>query len=671
MKHLITILFLCLTGLTAQAQQDSINHVLQEVTVQGYTTSKNSLGQDAAGTVRVNMGMMFSLPKILGNSDPIHYAEMLPGVQTTSEYDSGLHIQGCDNGHNYLSLSGVPIYNVEHLLGFFSVFNPSHYSVISLDKSANSASSPSRLGGMLNILMEDTMPQRLSAEYAIGPMSSQGTARIPLGKRSAVVLSGRWAYLNLLYKPFLKVDDNQAEYGFGDLNATWMYSPDDNNRLWVDAYWGYDDGGYSSGDFLSDASCKWSNNLAAFHWQHSSGNFNMHHTLYNTAYRNKFSISTGGIIVKIPSHIYDFGYKGRASWRGLSAGFEAITHHILPQDPTVEGKYLIEYHPQPTQHPLETAVFAEYTAHLTTKIDASAGLRFTTFHSNGKTFTSLDPNFILRFKANQNNTLRLSAATRRQYLFQTGFSNTGLPTEFWFASSPTHEPQHSFNVNIAYDWQNPNLMYKVNAEVYYKRLWNQIEYVGTAYDFAYNNYDIDDMLITGNGYNYGANMMIEKRKGKVTGWISYSVGRALRKFPGETRMSGKFPAAHERIHELNVFAAYRLNSKWNFTATAVAASGTPFTAVKYFYLMNGRLSAEYGGHNANRLNDYFRLDLSANMHLKCKPGRERGINFSLYNATAHANHMFCALRVRNNNYAYRPINFAARVIPSVSYFYKF
>ena len=670
MKYAVTIL-LSVFSLAVSAQQDSLEHVLQEVTVQGYTTNKYSLGQDATGSVQVKMDMMFSLPKILGNADPIHYAEMLPGVQTTSEFDSGLHIQGCENGHNYLSLSGVPLYNVEHLLGFFSVFNASHYSILSLSKTTSSAASPNRLGGMLDILMADSLPQRLSGEYAVGPMSSQGTLRIPISSRSALVLSGRWAYLNLLYKPFLEVEDDQMRYGFGDLNATWTYCPDDKNRLWLDAYWGYDKASFVSMDFQSDANVKWSNNLAALHWQYSSGRFNMHHTFYNTAYRNKFEIATGGMMLSLPSHVYDFGYKGNATWRGLNIGFEAMTHHILPQSPEVEGEYIVENSPQPVQRAFETAVFAEYVAHISQQIEATAGLRFSTFHSDGKTFSSFDPNIALQYKPNANHSVRLSAATRRQYLFQTGFSNSGMPTEFWFAATQAHEPQHSVNTSLAYEGLTENLMYKFNAEIYYKRLWNQIEYTGTAYDFAYYSYNLDDMLITGKGYNYGLNVMLEKRKGKVTGWLSYSVGRAWRKFPREESISGKYPASHERIHELNAFATYRLNDKWDFSMTLVAASGTPFTAVKYFYLLNGRLGAEYGEHNANRLNPYFRMDVSANLYLKSKPGRERGINFSLYNTTASPNHMFRSLRVRNNNYAYKPIIFMARVMPSVSYFYKF
>ena len=93
--------------------------------------------------VNVDVGKLQNLPKLLGNTDPIRFVRLLPAVQTNSECDSGIHIQGCDNAHNDISLGGIPVYGVNHLLGLFSVFNPSHYG-----RMTYSESSPSnRLGG--------------------------------------------------------------------------------------------------------------------------------------------------------------------------------------------------------------------------------------------------------------------------------------------------------------------------------------------------------------------------------------------------------------------------------------------------------------------------------------------------------------------------------------------
>lgn len=614
---------------------------------------------------------MFKLPKILGNSDPIHYAEMMPGVQTTSEYDAGLYIQGCDNGHNLLSISGVHLYNVEHLLGFFSVFNASHFSSFTLSKSVTSAGSPNRLGGFVDMQTNDSLPEKIKGEYAVGVMSSQGTLKVPIGKRSSLTLSARAAYLNLLYGDLLKYEENKMEYGFGDFNVTWKHVPDRKNVFWVDAYWGYDDGGLTTEDYQSESSVKWSNGMIAGHWKHSTDNSLLHQTLYYTAYRSKFELMIGGTDFYLDSWIHDWGYKGEFKWKWLNTGLEAIVHSVQPQVSQVIGYYSIDNDAQPVQHATEMSAFAEYEAHMADYLRLKLGIRASLFHSDRKNFSSADPDISLNYTPNEHHSLRLSASTRMQYLFLTGFSNAGMPTEFWVASTRNNRPQHSLNTSIAYQWMSKDKKYSLEAEVYYKKLWNQRDYVGTAFDFVYYKYNLDDQLITGSGYNYGANIMLEKRKGSVTGWLGYSFGRAWRKYPDKLFKGGKYPSSHERIHELNVLAAYRLNKKWEFSATAVAASGTPFTAVKYFYIVNETLSSEFASFNGNRLKPYFRIDLSANLYLKSKGKYEHGLNFSVYNASANKNHVFRSLKVSDGYFSYEPKVFLARVLPSVSYFRKF
>ena len=162
---------------------DTLNHYqLQDVEVKGKRLRSHLKALDDASIV--DMSLMDYMPRILGNADPIHYAQLLPGVQTNSEYDAGLHVQGCDNSHNYVSLDGVPIYNATHLLGFFSIFNASHFSEMSLTKSSTSASFPNRLGGSVDMLTptwiygEDSLQANgKHGEIAVGPMSSQGTVK--------------------------------------------------------------------------------------------------------------------------------------------------------------------------------------------------------------------------------------------------------------------------------------------------------------------------------------------------------------------------------------------------------------------------------------------------------------------------------------------------------------
>ena len=240
----IYVVFGILKGVSAE-MTDTLNHYgLQAVEIRGKRL--RSQLREIEGTSIISMSLMDEMPHILGNADPLHYAQLLPGVQTNSEYDAGLHIQGCDNSHNYVSLGGAPVYNAAHLLGFFSIFNAGHFSEMSLQKSPVSASFPNRLGGRVDMLTptwlaaEDSLSVgTVHGELSVGPMSSQGTLRLPISKRSLLLLSARAAYLNLLYSKWLEVDGDEVKYDFSDYNLSYITQLDDANVLKIEGYWGY------------------------------------------------------------------------------------------------------------------------------------------------------------------------------------------------------------------------------------------------------------------------------------------------------------------------------------------------------------------------------------------------------------------------------------------------
>ena len=185
--------------------------MLKEVSVRGnrYTSPiKTKLD----GAVVWNLQQMNDLPKILGNADPVHYAQMLPGIQTNNEYKSGINIQGCESSHNGIFIGNVPIYNVSHLLGFFSTFNASHYPTMQLQKFISSAAFPNRLGGELDMNIQDDVSDSISGELSVGLISSQGTLHLPVNKKTSITVSLRGSYINLVYGHWMKVDDMAVDY---------------------------------------------------------------------------------------------------------------------------------------------------------------------------------------------------------------------------------------------------------------------------------------------------------------------------------------------------------------------------------------------------------------------------------------------------------------------------
>lgn len=650
-------------------RHDTLRHdTLRAVTVEG--SRVRTFLRPVRGASVVSMEMMRDMPCILGNADPIHYAQMLPGVQTNGEYDAGMHIQGCDNQHNMISLSGVPIYNVSHMLGFFSIFNATHYSDMRLDKSAGSAAAANRLGGFLDMRHSGSLPERLGGDLSVGPMSAQATLRLPLGKRSAVVVSAREAYLNLFYSPLLKIEDEQIRYGFGDYNLTFTCTPDAANTVWVDAYFGHDNVSYSDGMYGLDTSLDWGNLMASAHWRRNTPAGRLYQCVYFTGYGNRFRLEQTNVSVALPSAVSDIAYKLSFETGGWEVGADMAHHTIKPQSPEVGGVVGQRHAPQPVSRAVESSVYAGYTGRLAPRLTLSAGLRASLYHTGHRTFAGADPVLSLTVATSAESSLTLQGCIKHQYMHKTGFSNVGLPTEFWFPADATHRPQYSAGGSLTFDTYLFRRGWRVSAEAYFKRLYHQLEYVGNVFDFVYTGYSLSNMLISGNGCNYGINLLVEKRKGRITGWLGYSLGRAMRRFPG-TKYEGTYPASHERIHELNMVATYRLSGRWSFGATVVAASGTPYTKPEKFYLQANHVVTQFGPHNGGRVDPYFRLDLSANYDFRTRAGRRSGINLSLYNATMHSNTLFYRLKVYKDKFACMPFRFMLRVMPSVSYYCSF
>lgn len=662
---------------------DTLNHYgLQAVEIRGKRL--RSQLRKIEGTSIISMSLMDEMPHILGNADPLHYAQLLPGVQTNSEYDAGLHIQGCDNSHNYVSLGGAPIYNAAHLLGFFSIFNAGHFTEMSLQKSPVSASFPNRLGGRVDMLTptwlaaEDSLSVgAVHGELSVGPMSSQGTLRLPVGKRSLLLLSARTAYLNLLYSKWLEVDGDEVKYDFSDYNLSYITQLDDANVLKFEGYWGYDNMKIGQASHGLQGKLKWNNTMAALHWYSRSKDgleerkkdWSMEQMVYYSRYANRLNVDEYSFQVGMRSFIFDLGYKGNFSWGRWSVGAEVIRHQLLPQDVGITGNLANYQTNAQHQQATETSAYLQYCQPLGENLLMELGARVSGYHCQ-KSFYRVMPHLKFNYDLSQSAKLNLNLGIRNQYLFQTGFSSAGLPTEFWFAADQNHRPQYAYHAALQGEFWFAEKEYRLSVETYYKWLMNQIENNSNMFDILFSSYSFDGSLLHGKGYNYGLNLLLEKRRGKLTGWLSGSLGRAMRKFDGE-QYQGWYPAGHERIYELNAVATYRINRRVSLGTTYVLASGTPYTKVNYAYLMSGNLVTEYGPHNGGRVKPYMRLDLSASYDFATKGSIRSGINFSLYNVTMHGNDLFYRIKVYDNHVRYNGFKFLMPIMPSLNYYCKF
>jgi hypothetical protein len=174
--------------------------------------------------------------------------------------------------------------------------------------------------------------------------------------------------------------------------------------------------------------------------------------------------------------------------------------------------------------------------------------------------------------------------------------------------------------------------------LYYKTMDNQIEY---REGYTPSLKDPEQEFIFGKGWSYGSEIFINKTRGKLTGWVGYTLSWTWRKFPGLNE-GEKYPAKYDRRHDMSVVAMYELNKKWKFSAVFVYGSGNATTLPERFYIINGVLTQEYSKVNQYRLPAYHRMDLSATLTPNQKPGKkfQQSWVFSIYNMYSRLNPYF-------------------------------
>jgi hypothetical protein len=220
-----------------------------------------------------------------------------------------------------------------------------------------------------------------------------------------------------------------------------------------------------------------------------------------------------------------------------------------------------------------------------------------------------------------------------------------------------------------------NNTFETSVELYYKSMQNQIEY---QEGYTPNTLeDTENFFTFGKGWSYGSEFFINKTKGRLTGWIGYTLSYTWRKFPG-LNFGEKYPAKYDRRNDLSVVALYELNKRWKVSSTFVYGSGNATTLPQRFYLVNGVLTQEYSRINEYRLPSYHRLDFAAIYSPKKNEKRSWHSEwvFSIYNVYSRKNPYFIyfdqsgsaydgTLKVQGKQVSLFP------VIPSVTWNFKF
>lgn len=625
------------------------------------------------GKIDLSISQIKNIPAFMGEVDILKAIQLLPGVGNAGEGSAGFYVRGGGADQNLIILDDAVVYNSGHLFGFFSIFNSDAIKNTSLIKGGMPAQYGGRLSSVLDVAMKDGNSNTFQGEGGIGLIASRFSIQGPLKKdKSSYILSARRTYIDILAKPFIpkSSDFNGSGYFFYDLNAKINYRFSDKDRLFLSGYFGRDVFDFKNSKRSFNANIPWGNSTATLRWNHVFNRQLFANTtvVYND-YKFNFNAAQNNFELGLSSGIRDGNIKTDFDYypspqHKLKFGGMYTYHKFVPN--VVSGRQdsvIFEPNNSGTKFANETAVYIQDDWELNEKFKINYGLRWSTFTQIGpytrytrdadrnkldstvyknfepiKTYGGFEPRLTLRYTLNDVTSLKASVNRNYQFIHLVSNSGTTLPTDLWVPSTYFVKPQLSWQYSAGIFKNFADNKYETSVEVYYKNMKNQLEY-REGYTPSLN--DPEEEFVFGKGWSYGAEFFVNKTRGKLTGWIGYTLSWTWRKFAqlndGET-----YPAKYDRRHDLSVVSAYELNKKWKFGAVFVYGTGNATTLPERFYIVNGVLTQEYSKINQYRLVPYHRIDISATLtpeHKKNKKIQGYWV-FSIYNIYSRKNPYF-------------------------------
>jgi hypothetical protein len=666
----------------------SSNIQLQEVTVEANRATVGA-NNPQMSVIELPIKQIKSIPTLMGEADVLKAIQLLPGVQNGSEGSAGMYVRGGGPDENLLLLDGVPVYNVNHMMGFFSVFNPDALKNVTLYKGSFPAHFGGRLSSVVDIRMKEGDMQKYHGNVSVGLISSKLNFEGPIVKdKLSFNLSFRRTYSDLLMKPALWIAKTQIEgvnklnagYYFYDLNAKLNWKISDKDRLYLSFYSGDDavylkiknkDYSYNDVQYQNyvNMDWKWGNKVAALRWNHvmsqklfmdASVNYtqyrhnlgmgiteeNVYHYEQNEAtVKDEFSMAYKSGINDLTAKV-DFDYTPLPNHEIRFGG--NYTYHIFR--PEVQSFKYIEGNQtemdttagSPKVFAHETALYVEDNMTLGDIFRLNAGVHYSTFTVEGKTYQSVQPRLSASVMLASNLSLKAGYAYMTQYVHLLSNSSLSLPTDLWVPVTARIEPMKAHQWSAGMFWELPQL-FDVSVEGYYKMMDNLLEYKDGASFFG-SAETWENKVCMGKGWAYGIEFLVQRSFGKTTGWIGYTWSHSKRLFDREGQMINNgnvFPAKYDRRHDISITVQHRFGENFDLSGTWVFSSGNCGTLGTQIY---EGLPNQWGyipqlqalERNNYRMGNYHRLDLGANYHIKLNPGLLT-LNLSIYNVYNHNN----------------------------------
>jgi len=665
-------------------------NVLKEVVVESSRKNDN-LTKAQMGTETINMAAISKVPVIFGEKDLLKTIQLLPGVKSAGEGNSGFFVRGGGADQNLILLDEAPVYNATHLLGFFSTFNSDAIKDATIIKGNSASQYGGRLSSVLDVKMKEGNNQDYTVNGGIGLISSKVSIEGPLQKnKSSFILSGRRTYADMFLKATEKFKDNILY--FYDLNAKANYQINAKNKVYISGYFGRDELGLGQ-DFGID----WGNKTGTIRWNKIISNkLFLNTSLIYSDYNYNVKLKNGETNFNINSNIKDVNLKQDYTFYAngtntLRFGFNTILHTITPS--TFSGT-VINSVSKEGRNGLENAFYLTNNYRATNQLTIDYGMRVSMYtlmggdvyniyengtvvssiklnkSSFGKTYINPEPRITTNYRINDETSIKAGYARNVQHLHLLSNSVASSPSDQWIGNSYNIKPEIADQISVGYVTKLFKSNFELTTEAYYKYLQNQIDYKDGAEINTVS--DVESVLLYGIGRAYGLEFLLKKKEGRLTGWIGYTLSKTERKIEG---INGNdwYNARQDRTHDISVVGIYDVNDRWSISGVFVYNTGDAVTYPTGKYTIQGQTLYQYAARNANRMPAYHRLDFSATYE-KNKTKRMHGSwNFSLYNVYGRENAFRISFKDDPNDPTRTQIIRTAlfKWVPSVTYQFKF
>ena len=670
---------------------------LEEVVITGGNKKDQNISNPQMGLEKLNMAQINNVPVLFGERDVIKTIQLMPGVKSGGEGNTGFYVRGGASDQNLILLDEAIVYNASHLFGFFSTFNSDAIKDVTLYKGGMPAQYGGRLSSALDISMLDGNSKALGVQGGIGLIASRLKVEGPLvNGKGSFMLSGRRTYADAFLKLSSDTSLKNASLYFYDVNAKANYHFDDRNAIYFSGYLGKDVLGLR--------------NLFGTDWGNKTGTLRFNHIFSDKLFSNtsviysdyKFAAQSfsRGNEFKVLSSIRDFNVKEDLQYyisnsHTLRFGVNGISHRITPGEVTAAANSSFNAKTLPERQGLEGAAYVSDDWRIGSRLNILYGLRLSLFNLNGpgvfntyddagniltatdynsgdlvQQYLNLEPRLSLSYTINQANSIKAAYSRNTQNIHLLSNSNASSPSDLYVMSSNNIKPEIADQVSAGYFRNFKDNTYELSAEVYYKWLQNQIDYKNGAQIQA--NENVESQLVYGDGRAYGLELFVKKRTGRFNGWVGYTLSKTERRFDA-INSGNYFPARQDRTHDVSLVGIYQLTKRWNLSASFIYGTGNAVTYPAGKYQLNGVTRFYYDSRNSSRMPPTHRLDLGATLEGKMHKRFHSSWTFGLYNAYNHKNPYVINFQNREDD----PTRTEAvqtslfGVIPSVTYNFKF